>query len=373
MSGILNLSSLSLTNDLLEGGQPLEATPIDTTVEVPVKLTNEETPKEDKEETNIDGHGSQEEEEEEEEESGNTNPDAHAGGASEEEEEEASVADIATAIGIPIPEGKVYSNDFEGITAWAKDIKPVIAEQAAAEFFEENPDVAEYFRAKVSGTLEDFFKAQTTPALDYENLELDETNEELLERLIVENRRANGLTETQINREIARIKNADELLVEATEAYETDKVRKVNEKTQAATAAQQAQAERIKAEKEQLEASKNLILGGKIGGITIPEAERKALFEARHKVVKDGKTALQLKRESLSEEQLIQLDYFLMKDFKLGKVAEREANTKKAVALLSKAKAGEKKSAMSGGAGGASTSGKIPAKINTSHLYGNTI
>lgn len=370
---IISLDSIDFGNSVLDGDSELLGNDLPVT-----------------EEPNSEDDGTTEETEESTEESGSTEteegttsteesteevPTEEEGnsGADEETEEE-TIEAIVSELGFKLPEGKVYSQDTSGIREAILDLKPSIIEEAAAEFFEEMPLMAEYARAKASGMSDiEWARQLAAQEVDYSMEEIPVDNEQIQEAVVRNNLKNKGYTGDRLERQIKRIKDADELYEESQAAYEEDRQAQVQSRTEQEAAAKEAAKLAKKEQDEYIERQRDLIVKqGKIGNVNIPAKEREAFFAARFARNDKGTTALAEKIAAMSEEKRAELDYMIWKDFNVTAQAEKVANTKKATSLLRKANTSKGASAMSNGKRAERISGNVPSDV-LNYIPTNTI
>lgn len=195
----------------------------------------------------------------------------------------------------------------EGLTDYLRE---VVNQNSVPEYADERIQALDQY-VKNGGKFEDFYAAQQQ-ALNYDTINLeDETNQRTVIRELL---RANGYTEDQINNKIDRYESADMLEEEAEDALSRLKVIKQQE---TARLQKEQEAQRAKLEEDNRaffndvnEQIKNLTT---IRGITIPQADRKALFEYIFKTDANGVSQYQKDFNKNLTRNLIESAYFTMR------------------------------------------------------------
>lgn len=188
-----------------------------------------------------------------------------------------------------------------------------------------NDDVAaldEYVKA--GGKIEDYLSGAKLD-VDYDSLDLSDVN---TQKLVIEELMTNqGLSATQIRRKIEKYEDADLLQDEATDAIES--LKEIKDENKKALLAEQKK-EHDSTIKQQQTFYTNVV--GEIEaltdvrGIKIPKEDKKTLMDYIFKVESDGKTKYQ-KEYSKSTKNLIESAYFTMKGDALISQAKRSGET----------------------------------------------
>lgn len=215
-------------------------------------------------------------------------------------------------------------NKPDSIPALIDYIKDVVDQNSTPSYADQRvQQLDEYI--KNGGKFEDFYQKQQE-AVSYSNMDMeDESNQKAAVRDFL---RYQGYTDDQINRKIERYEDSDMLEEEAEDAVA--RLQQIHEQQLAIQQQQQEEARQAQ-EQQAREFMTNLTqsIGSldSIRGISIPKADRKALFDYITKTDADGLTRYQKDFNENLVNNLIESAYFTMKGDALLGEAKRSGRT----------------------------------------------
>lgn len=215
----------------------------------------------------------------------------------------------------------------EGLTKYLTD---VVQQNSVPQYADDRIQKLDEF-VKNGGKFEDFYQVQKQAlSLDNIDLELESNQRTVIEDLL----RHNGYTEEQINNKIARYEDAGVLYEESEDALEM--LKDIRKKEAEANAKQQEElAKQQEAQQQQFMKSVTDSINSldSIRGISIPKADRKALYDYIFKTDKDGYTQYQKDFDSNLAKNLIESAYFTMKGDAVVSTAKKTGETSAAEKL----------------------------------------
>lgn len=207
-----------------------------------------------------------------------------------------------------------FDNTKEGFVKVLAAVADKVQEDVLDAIEKKYPLVSDLIDHLESGKSIDTFLLQKTPTV-WEKVTLDKTDTEQLKHVIREAGKAKGISEARVEKiiKIAESEGEDELFKAAEEDYtflaETEKKEReatIKEEEEALKLAQKD------ADEEWKLVEKRILVEGKIGFIDLPKAERDSFFKyvsVRDK--KTGKTAAEIKRASLTSDDVLLIDLIL--------------------------------------------------------------
>lgn len=264
------------------------------------------------------------------------------------------------ALGWEVNEDEEKPNTIEDLIEYMRDLVEENSEPSYADT--KVKELNEYIAN--GGKYDDFFKVQSA-ITELDKLDLDE--EEDQKKVIREYYKANGYTDTQIEKKISRWEEAGVLEDEARENL--DLLKEVKEKEKA-NALKEQENLRIEQEKAQKEFYTNIVTKiddlKEIRGIKIPVEDRKKLKDYALKVESDGKTKYQKDLGKDVVSSFIEGAYFTMKGDSFVKSAKRSGET----SAVSKLRASLKTNKVGRSSNGMDNSSPTPIWTAASSILG---
>ena len=307
--------------DLFEDESPQAPTGLDTDLEVDDDDTSTEDTKNDDiketEEINLDTKDVETKEEVKEEETS--------------DEDIPLTKELATMFGFEFEEE--FEDSVEGILNLTKTAATKLAEQELDEIFNEHPQVKSLLEYLNLGGDPNKFMDTTFPETDYTTIELTD-DERQHEMLVTQELLLKGYTQEDIQAELEDYKAGGILENKAKRALVTLKKHQVAEK-EAIVENQRKEFENQQREIEKYWNGVNdtITKSTQFKGLTIPEADKKGLFDYISKPVKDGKSQRDLDVEASDMETRLAVDYLLMKKFNLSNLVVNKAKSLQAKSL----------------------------------------
>ena len=206
----------------------------------------------------------------------------------------------------------------------AKYFADVVKQNSVPEYADERIQALDEY-VKQGGKFEDFYRKQQE-ALSLDNIDLeDENNQKAVVREFMQ--RA-GYSDEQINKKISRYEDSDVLYDEAEDAL--DRLKDIRQRE--VEEATRQQEEYAKQQEEQSReffnaVSKDIKELTNIRGISVPQEDRKALFDYIFKVDQNGQSQYQKDFNKNLSKNLIESAYFTMKADSLLSTAKRDGES----------------------------------------------
>ncbi len=246
------------------------------------------------------------------------------------EGEDNSAEDESNVINIFATEfGKVEGieqipESIDGIKDYFKKLIPEIEKKAAEAALIADPRVASFHKHLSEGKSVETFMARQT-ATDYSKIKIDkDTTKETLESLIAQDLAAMGVNKETIDLVITAAGDKDILDAKAKESLKNLKTRQeeaLRQKEEKEILNAKAEQEAIIEEEKKV---KGIVTSGTLLGLNIPKEDRDALLDFIYKPVEGNKSRRDIVNESLTLEQLLYIDYLIMK----GKLKSVSTNSK---------------------------------------------
>lgn len=219
-----------------------------------------------------------------------------------------------------------FKEDYEGIKGYVQKAGSEIAARQLNELFEKFPVAAEFIDYLASGGKPQNFFETSIP--DLGNLEVNEENEAMQEKIVRMKLRDDGLDDSDIDERIEAYKSAALLHNESQAALKIMKKRRESEILEQQR--EQQEQERLAQEEYRLfvENTQSVIKKGDLANVRIPEKEKKSFLEFIFKPVdKSGRTQREVMREKLTLEQRLELEYLVYKGLNVGDIITAKKQT----------------------------------------------
>ena len=257
---------------------------------------------------------------------------------SEEESEETSEDErpipqvVLENLGVEVDSEMEFEDTVDGIQSAFEYALEQKKNEELESVFDQYPDVKEYFQYRENGgTVEDFIKVYN-PDNSYENVEFDENNTHMHEKIVRDLLEKKGFK--HIDDRISNMKNTGILKQEAQYGLEELQEIEKTEKDQLIAEQDQKRQQQEEQIKEFWNGVKQTIDKGEpLGDIQIPKSERDNFFKYISQPKKDGYSQRDLDAHNLPMEKKILVDYLLYKDFDLSKIIDKKAQTNNAKKL----------------------------------------
>lgn len=217
----------------------------------------------------------------------------------------------------------------DGLTSYFKEM---INENSVPQYADERVQKLDEY-VKNGGNFEDFYQIQQK-AMDLQNIDIeDESNQKAVVRELL---KRNGYSDDKIERRIERFEDADMLEEEAEDAL--DRLRELQQKDLEDAEKEQAEYQRQQQEEAQeffKDVSGKISKLTKIRGISVPQADRKALYDYIFKTDAQGLSQYQKDFNKNLTKNLIESAYFTMKGDALISEAQRDGESSAAKRLRS--------------------------------------
>lgn len=249
--------------------------------------------------------------------------------------------ELATMLGFEFEEE--FEDSVEGILGLTKAAATKLAEQELDEIFNAYPEVKSLLEYLNLGGDPNKFMDTAFPKTDYTTIELTD-DERQHEMLVTQELLLKGYSQEDIQAELEDYKAGGILENKAKRALASLKKHQVAEQ-QSIVENQRKEFEKQQREIEEYwnGVNKTITDSNQFKGLTIPEVDKKALFDYISKPVKDGKSQRDLDVEASDMETRLAVDYLLMKKFNLSNLVINKAKSMQAKSLrdrLQKSKVG---------------------------------
>lgn len=285
----------------------------------------------DEEETNKKGEEASEEEEEEEEDQDTTSEEEKDQDQDNEEEEKEEEEDDSIVGSLKESFGYDFEEEFEDTEEGVMELTRKAAERMAEDYvnsqFEENPVMKEFFEYVDEGGDPQYFLNTKFPETDYSQVEFDENDSDLQEKLVKEELVARGYSGEELKTELKDIKDGGLLENKAKRALGFLKSKQENERKNILEQQKQENAtkqEEIK--KFWNDVNDNIKSSKSFKGFKIPESKKDKFFNFLSKPVdNEGRSQRDLKLSELGTEETLAIDWLIFNDFKFSDLIERKA------------------------------------------------
>jgi len=221
-----------------------------------------------------------------------------------------------------------YTNDMEGFTKLSEDVGRVRAEQIFVSHLESVPYMKDFYQHVVleKKSFETFFEKNRQPEFKSIKLEqVSDDNDDNKNKTVLDNQKAlitmdlksKGMADDDISNLIELYEDKGNLFDKAKESYNSlDKRHKeiVDAKLKAEEARIQAEEQQ---QKELITKVSQMVDSNNFGGVSIPADDVKAFKQALFQPIDDqGNTLMDLKRQKMTLEQRVLVDYLVFKELK---------------------------------------------------------
>ena len=249
---------------------------------------------------------------------------------------------ILENLGVEKEDGTEFEDTVDGIQNAFEYALEQKKDEELQNVFEAYPDVKQYFEYRQNGgSVEDFVKTYN-PDNSYENVEFDDSNPQLHEKIVKDLMEKKGFK--HVNERIQNMKDSGILKQEAQ--YGLEELQEIEQQEKQQLIEQQEEQRRQQEEqiKEFWNGVKETIDKGEpIADIQIPRSERDSFFKYLSQPKKDGYSQRDLDAQNLPTEKKILVDYLLYKDFDLSGIIDKKATKKNAQKLRDQVKSTKEK------------------------------
>jgi len=263
--------------------------------------------------------------------------DDSAGDSEDEEgEDDSVVGEILSKLGYESDEE--YADTAEGLTKLTKDMGARMAESQLDELFEKFPLIKDHLNYVMDGgQSQDFMKAYD-PTLDYNKIELDESDVKGQKSILGDYFASKGHDKDFINDLLDDYEDTGKLHQKAT-AAKTALAKTQNEDRQTLITKQKE--DRATSEKNQAEfwdgVHKTINDSEEFAGLTVPEKDKGKFFDYISKPInKEGNTQRDVDHNEAEMDVKLAIDFLMYKGFKLDDIISKKATTKNARSLRDK-------------------------------------
>lgn len=226
-----------------------------------------------------------------------------------------------------------FEENIEGLKKLTTEVAKKIALDEFNQVFSTYPDIAEYMQYRLNGgNPEKFFEYVKEP--DFSNLELDDDEKQSKEiiRIFFEKQ---GFTSEEISDTLTDYEDTGILNKQAKKILPKLKELQIKER-ELLIKQQKAQREKeIEDAKNYWNSVKTIIESGKIKNISISESDKKKFFEWLALPKENGKSQRDIDRETLSQEDMLTLEYLFYKKLDISKLVVSKQNTQETERLKS--------------------------------------
>lgn len=231
-----------------------------------------------------------------------------------------------------------YENGVDGLKALAQDLVPTLAQKLFVNSLASIPHMKEFYEHVTAGySIDTFLDKNIKPKFEtIEVKEVDELADEATKTKATENYKEilrmnlsqKGLSSDDIEAMID-LHLAKGSLYEKAKAAKEELVKNHKASIDAKIKAEEDRiANELKAQEEVFKAAQKIIDSNNFGGLSIPVTDLKSFKEAALVADRDGYTLIDRKREKLTLEQRLLIDYLVYKDFKgIGLTAKPSEKT----------------------------------------------
>lgn len=221
-----------------------------------------------------------------------------------------------------------FQEDYDGIKGYVTKASEEVAKRNLEELFVQFPAMAEMFDFVMRGGTEEQFFNLRKEEVDFSTIQLTDTDEATMEKVVRLKMVADGYSEDEIQEKLEVYKSAAILKSEAESALKMLTKRQAQKKAESIAENERKVAEEKRMYEEFVQSTVATINKGTLKNIQIPEKDKKA-FEAFifQPVDKQGRAARDVVREKMTLEEKLELEYLVFKGLKLSDIIVAKKTT----------------------------------------------
>jgi len=246
-----------------------------------------------------------------------------------EDSDESVISELQKMLGYEVD--KEYEESIEGIKDFTVDVAKQIALNEFEGFYKQYPVVKEFTEYVVSGgDPNEFFKISEH---DFSKVTLQEDDVDTQKDVLNVFLEKQGFGKDEIAEMIKDYEDTGILYKQSSRALPKIVELQQKQKEELIKRHEQEVIESQQREQQVWSEIEETISNGDLGGVVIPESDKKDFFKWMAVPVEEGKSQRMIDREKLEITKLLQLEYLLYKGLDVSKLVKMKKNTKNAELL----------------------------------------
>jgi CheY-like chemotaxis protein len=251
-------------------------------------------------------------------------------------ESDTVVSEILSKLGYETDEE--YEDTADGLLKLTQDMSGKIAESQLDELFEKFPLVKNHLEYVINGGESQDFMQAYDPKLDYNKIEIDETDSRSQKAILSDYFAGKGHDKDFIEELLEDYEDTGKLYQKAEAAKKALATSQGEERQKLVTRQKEQREQQAKKQEEFWSGVQDTIkTSNDFAGLTVPQKDKGKFFDYISKPVdKEGHTQRDLDHSEAEIEVKLAIDYLMYKGFKLDDIINKKARTKSAKSLRDK-------------------------------------